>query len=367
MIVSLDDQLEWQESSKSHSPRTPTAPEALQNLRKNSPAPTPSRGVLSLKSPESLDDLSAASTLEALDRVCNHRSLKSSRMVGEYLSFPDGSFLPLHILLPLQVRTIIRSDNGEVCSTERNAPLTIGGAWLSVMAEYTYESQLASLLRSRKGIEEITLEDRQILNRFVKGNLSLNGIKSSRLWAGDASGRLCDSGNAELNIDTDDPIGLLLRRRAQLSLLEERKAILHDQQNRLRRLLARELQRQHSTKPTAVSANIPSTVMVHSASSHVSNAVSNILKRFGTNQLNSKRLDEAGNNDMDEVPAVECDNFPVRETGTCALLSKLRCLQVEWYRICHKLKCSDEEEKVIQRKIKRIRYVSFILGGIYLR
>ena len=166
------------------------------------------------------------------------------------------------------------------------------------------------------------------------------------------------SGNTELNIDRDDPIGLYLRRRVHLNLREERKAILHDPENRLRRLLARELQRQHSAKPTAVSANIPSAVVVHSASSHVSNSVSNILKRFGANQLNSKRLDEAGNNAMHDVPALESDNFPVRETETCALLSKLRCLQVVWYSICHKLKCSGEEEKVIERKIKRIRYLS---------
>ena len=46
------------------------------------------------------------------------------------------------MILPLQVRTIVRSDNGEVGSTERNALLTIGGAWWSVMAENSYESQL---------------------------------------------------------------------------------------------------------------------------------------------------------------------------------------------------------------------------------
>ena len=85
------------------------------------------------------------------------------------------------MILPLQVRTIIRSDNGEVGSTERNALLTIGGVWWSVMAENSYESQLPQLLRSLKDIEEIRLEDRQILNRFFKENLSLNGIKSSRL------------------------------------------------------------------------------------------------------------------------------------------------------------------------------------------
>jgi hypothetical protein len=360
MIVSLDDQLEWQESSRSHSPRTPTAPEALKNLRRNSPTPTPSRGGVSLKSPRSIDELTATTSIEALEKLSNYASLKSSKIVGDYIDFRDGSFLPVNMLLPLQIRVVQRVDEGEPNPTESMSPLTVGGAWLSIIAENTYESQLASLLRSRKGIEEILLDDRQILNRYLKGNLSLNGLKASRLWTGHVSESQKEAGEAELSKESDDPISVLLRRRVQLSVIEERKAILTDQQNRLRRLLARELQRQHSSKAATVqSMAVPTTE--GSSAGNVSSAVSNLLKRFGTKPAVGRQVSELKDTKMTEVAETSSLSTAVIPPSAeiLGLQTKLRCLQVEWYRICHKLRSCDEAEKVLERKVKRIRYVTF--------
>ena len=369
MIVSLDDQLEWQESSKSHSPRTPTAPEILKSLRKNSPPPTPSRDSQSLQSSEALGELSTLSGFEALEKLRDVSALKSSKTIGDNLCFSDGSTLSLGAILPLQVRSVSRDDSVTDLLTEIVSPLTVGAAWLSVVAEHTYDSQLASLLRSRKGIAEIVLDDRRILNRYLSCNLSLSGLKASRLWTGVVDEDVRASGSVDLDSDSSDPISIRTKRRSQLSLLEERKAMLVDQQTRLRRLLARELQRLHSGKtasipaqqtPAVASSVAPSTVApVLQNGPNVSNAVANMLKKF------KPRITapvDGASAPAQIIPGTSAPirlvSHPVQPDEVYLLREKLRCLHVEWYRVGSRLRSSVEAQGVLERKIKRLRYVN---------
>jgi hypothetical protein len=360
MIVSLDDQLEWQESLKSHSPRTPTAPEALQSLRRNSPTPTPSRGTVGLKSPESLKELSVSSGLEALEKLKESIVTSTCKIHGDYLSFNDGTFLPLSMLLPLQVKPVERHEDGEVRRSDSFSPVTLGGAWLSMIAEHSYESQLASLLRSRKNIEELSLDDRQVLNRFLHGSISTKGLIASRLWAGETSGMQLEKGQAELSLDTDDVLSRRLRRRNNFIALEDRKSILTDQQNRLRRLLARELQRQHSVRTSGNASGQTPASVGPSLTSSVSSAVpvvpvSNLLAR------ESSSKGEVTDSSIEPVSGVtsvvqEARVNPSRQPEIVSLQTKLRCLQIEWFRLCYRLKSLDETERVCERRLKRMRY-----------
>lgn len=358
MIVSLDDQLEWQESSKSHSPRTPTAPEALQNLRKNSPVPTPSKGSTFLKSPEMLQELSAASGIDALEKLGETMALKTAKVVGDSLLFKDGTALPLQMLLPLQIRAIERAEDGTVSKSETNSPLTVGAAWLSVIAESTYESQLASLLRSRKNLEEICLDDRHIINRYLNGNLSLKGLMASRLWTGRIADECRAAGEIDLAKDTDDALSLRLRKRNQANMLEERRAILNDQQNRLRRLLARELQRQHSAKPVPLASSATSAAPILQGSEQASmgsNAVSSMLGK-PSRAVSEPMVNEVKSVKITPTTDVEVGLSAAEENEAIQIRAKLKCLQIEWYRLCSKIRTCDETEKVLERRVKRMRY-----------
>ena len=357
MIVSLDDQLEWQESSKSHSPRTPTAPEALQNLRKNSPVPTPSKGSTFLKSPEMLQELSAASGIDALEKLGETMALKTAKVVGDSLLFKDGTALPLQMLLPLQIRAIERAEDGTVSKSETNSPLTVGAAWLSVIAESTYESQLASLLRSRKNLEEICLDDRHIINRYLNGNLSLKGLMASRLWTGRIADECRAAGEIDLAKDTDDALSLRLRKRNQANMLEERRAILNDQQNRLRRLLARELQRQHSAKPVPLASSAAPILQASEQGSMGSNSVSSMLGK-PSRTVSEPMLNEVKSVKINPTTDVEVCLSAAEENEAIQIRAKLKCLQIEWYRLSLKIRTCDETEKVLERRVKRMRYAN---------
>lgn len=364
MIVSLDDQLEWQESSKSHSPRTPTAPEALQSLRMNSPSPSPSQGMKGLLSPQDVDELSAMSGLEVLQRMRDYKMLVSASIRGDCLCFKDGQTFPLHLLLPLQIRPVAQMDSDLKELASSTEPLTVGSAWLSVIAENSYESQLASLLRSRKNLSELELDDRRILNRYMKGNLSLMGLKASKLWTGIVSTEERELGQVELTAESDDAISVRLRKKLQLGVLHERRNILSDQQNRLRRLLARELQRQHASKVVTPTQSLPQTSLStpsanansDASNSFVSSAVSNMLKKFASKTQSQGITVAEARTSEDESKSYQQDLKDHPDTSDISLDVKLRSLQIEWFRIGLRLRTATETEEVLTRKIKRLRY-----------
>ena len=336
LVISLSDQLEWQQGARTHSPRTPSAPEILRSLRKQSPPATASRWN------ESLSDESAEETnmsgFEALTMLAEHVKLGVVR--GESLSFPDGCSFPLDMELPLTVRIVERKDDSlDSMAIESMAPLTVGSAWLSLVAEYTYESQLASLLRARKGLSEILIDDRRVINRYLLGKLSMDGLKASSMWSGSPS-EASERGLAELNAPSSDILSVRLKKKQQIQSLEEKRSMLQDQQNRLRKLLARELQRMHSVKPAAT---IKTTNAI-SNQAEVSNVVANMLKRFKP---------------KDGTITPPTPATPFQPVGNNVLIqsSKLRGLKVEWYRVTEKLRSAIEEEEVLERKIKRLRYV----------
>jgi hypothetical protein len=249
----------------------------------------------------------------------------------------------------------------QASSTE---PLTVGSAWLSVIAENSYESQLASLLRSRKNLSELELDDRRILNRYLKGNLSLTGLKASKLWTGIVSTEERELGQVELTAESDDAISVRLRKKLQLGVLHERRNILSDQQNRLRRLLARELQRQHASKVVTPTQSLPQTSLstpsanANSDASNptVSSVVSNMLKKFASKtQSQGIPVPEARTSE-DESKRYQQDLKDHPDTGDISVDVKLRSLQIEWFRVGLRLRTATETEEVLTRKIKRLRY-----------
>jgi hypothetical protein len=214
MVVSLDDQLEWQETLRSHSPRTPSAPEVIRNLKKHSPPPT--EGVR----PDMEPDVSVDDFLPLMSRP---GYLASGRLFGDSIHFEDFTAIPASMALPVNVRFLDYDKDDRV---ERSGNLTVGAAWLSVAGDYSYDSQLASIVRARKSIPEVHADDRKRINSFCEGNLSTEDFLAGKEGDSGLAGRL--------------------RKIGQMKNLQENKKISEDQLGRLRRLLAREL-----SKPTA--------------------------------------------------------------------------------------------------------------------
>jgi hypothetical protein len=353
MVISLSDELEWQESSRTHSPRTPTAPEALRALKRTTPPQTPPRRnvspeMITRNSPEPRQ----LSENAALEMLANPNNIRASVIRGDLLCFPDGTSLPVGLILPLHVCIVERSNESKqesVTISDEPVGLSVGSAWLSIMAERTYESQLASLLRARKGLVEICIQDRIQLNRFLRGDITLEDLKKTRLWVG--SDRV--SSQVEEVIDGNDYLSSRLKQQNQLSSLEEKKTMLQDQQTRLRRLMARELQRLHSSRPTIPSAT----------SQDVQGAVANLLKRFKPAPKSSKELNpsEGSATPTPDVtmagPAVG-PKLPQHQTREMlALRMRLKALKIEWCRVGDKLRIVREDETSLERRIKRLRYV----------
>lgn len=351
MLISLDDELEWQHGSRTHSPRTPTSSDVLRSLRRMSPPPTASIGNAQLEGPDSLENLSRSAGLEALLNMVGQVRLRSSIIRGDLLCLSDGISYHLGMDVPLQGRVIEDVDEsskgvaGKGTRSSNIMQLTIGSVWLSAMAERTYESQLCALLRARKNIQEIQIEDRLVINRFLLGNLSVDSLKNSHLWMDRTTVKA--TLNNELNDNFNDYLSIRTRRRDQLRILEEKKGLLEDQQMRLRRLLARELQRLHSTKapiPTVVAAP---PIIVTDAS-----AVANMLKRP---KAPVAAVSEPTVPAPDEFRRVTSENLG--STQIDGLRAKLRCLHVEWYRVGDRLRNAVEAQTVLERKLKRLRYV----------
>lgn len=369
MIVSLDDQLEWQESSRSHSPKTPSAPEVLESLRKNSPPPTPSRGNALLQSTLSLKELAHISGVEALIRFSAKNLLKSARMRGESLLFQNGDVVPISLKLPLKVRVLSRNQDDAGNKSPPKAQredVDIGSVWVSLIAEYTYETQLASLLRSRKGLVEIALDERRIINRYFCGDLGVKGLQTSGLLPISIDACPGESLNYEESLDGEDVISLRVRRVAQLETLEGKRAILQDQQNRLRKLLARELQRQHSNRTTTTSASttsiggsIPSSNPTQ-GSPNLVNVVSSMLKK--RNQIptdTSKTTESEQSSVMSDEKMQNAITDPFRYRFEDELVnSKLRAYRIELYRVTSRLAECIENQSAMERRIKRLRYES---------
>ena len=346
MIISLDEQLEWQESSRTHSPRTPSAPEALRNLRRGTPPQTPPRSTIN---PEGLEDIRETSSLAgftALILMAQENVMHKSTIRGDHLYLADGTVLPLSLPLPLRVRVINRRDDGsnaDYSVSEEGIPLTAGSAWLSIIAERTYESSLASLLRARRTLQEICIEDRIILNRFLKGSMSLSGLKSTRLWSGPVDEPELDESMSEHNTDLKDVLSEKLRVHTQRIALDEKKRLLKEQQVRLRRLLARELQRIHSAKP-ATAPTAP-TRMVTSEDLAVE-----------PNPPPKRAIDAVIAPLVSETPKPTTRVLRIRDKSI--LHYKLKELEIEWYRIGDIIRRSIEDETSLERRIKRLRYVS---------
>ena len=348
MIISLDDELEWQESSRTHSPRTPSAPEALRNLKRGSPPQTPPLPVISPDVGTESREGGSLAGVTALKLLSKEGVISGSTIRGDHLYLPDGTILPLALSLPLKVRVVTRKDesgHSESSISDEPVHLLAGSAWLSILAERTYESSLASLLRARRGLQEISIEDRIVLNRFLKGSIPLRTLQASRLWVGPVDDSEMDPGRIENTEDMSDVLSEKLRIQNQRISLEEKKRLLKEQQLRLRRLLARELQRIHSAKPAAVSTLISRTVSTDDVV--VQEPVSTTAKRV---------IESIADNGPTIVtPTVQ--TRVVRNRENSFIHQKLKELEIEWYRIGDRIRRAIEDEDALERRIKRLRYV----------
>jgi hypothetical protein len=348
MIISLDDELEWQESSRTHSPRTPSAPEALRNLKRGTPQ-TPPRTSIQPDFVEESRDTGSLAGITALKLLAKEGVVRSSTIRGDHLYLPDGTILPLSLTLPLRVRIVIRKEDGgssESSISEDRTPLSVGSAWLSMLAERTYESSLASLLRARRGLQEIYIEDRIVLNRYLRNDISLRALQSSKLWVGPLD-EVFEDGQFDGASEPADVLSEKLRLQNQKIALEEKKKLLRDQQLRLRRLLARELQRMHSSKPA-----VPAATIIRTASAdEVVPVDPNPPAKRNMDLFSEPNLNSASQGTEQTRPRVTC----VRDTSV--LYQKLKELEIEWYRVGDQIRRSIEDEGAFQRRIKRLRYV----------
>lgn len=343
MIISLDEELEWQESSRTHSPRTPSAPQALRNLRRGTPPQTPPRSTINPGVMEDVRETGSLAGMTALILMSKENVIRNSTIRGDHLYLPDGTVLPLTLQLPLKVRLINRNDDGnnsDYSVSNEVVSLTAGSAWLSILAERTYESSLASLLRARRTLQEIYIEDRIILNRFLKGRMSLKALKSSRIWSGPAEETDVDQGMDDESTDVKDVLSEKLRIHTHRTALEEKKRLLREQQLRLRRLLARELQRIHSTKPAVVTSRM---VSADDLVVEENPPTKRVIESVSVAPLPK------------ESPKPTIRN--VRNRVKPILQYKLKEFEIEWYRLGEMIRRAIEDEAALERRIKRLRYV----------
>jgi hypothetical protein len=336
MVISLDDELEWQRESRTHSPRTPTSVDAFRTLSRVSPQQAMSSGNAILEGKKSITEQCESDSSEALMYMASNPLVRSALALGDKLCFDDGVSYPLDLLLPLQARVTDESEDSDQPQTTRVAQLTIGSVWLSVVAERTYENQLCILMRSRRNLQNIALNDRVFINRFILGKETLESLQRSRLWTGDSKSE------SVMDVDTidyaDDYLSIRAKHIRIFRSLEEEKASLEEEQTKLRRQLARELQRIHSVKqPTAIDTPI-------SNGSAEPNAVANMLKRPNT----PAELDDTASRDE---PA------PSKREEVQVLETRLKCLHVEWYRVSERLRSAIETQTVLERKLKRLRVI----------
>lgn len=222
LTVSLDQELEWQRMTSTHSPRTPTMASIMKALRE-SPPPSPRpewTGEESVASGEPISkelvgvgckrdvskDIAEHPSLEflfKLARAC--REGVGLRLVDQLIHFPDGSVCPLNTQLPIAVQTVdVDSSSvlgassvnglslGSPCQVEigpsGTARLDIGSLWLAVAAKHVYyESEIVRLIRARKHLLCIYPNDRAYILRFLNGNSSYEELTSSRLWVGQSN------------------------------------------------------------------------------------------------------------------------------------------------------------------------------------
>lgn len=285
-------------------------------------------------------------------------------MRGDSLFFPNGSMIPISLRLPLKVRVVIRpiEDGANKSSvSEVREDVDIGSVWLSLIAEYTYESQLASLLRSRKGLYEIAICDRRIINRYFSGALSMGALQMCGMWGPRMGPDVPDEASKELLFQGDDVISVRVRRRAQLDSLEERKTILKDQQNRLRKLLARELQRQHSSKPSnlasaqaSLSAPVP-VIQPVQTSQDVPEIVSEVLK-LSKSSITSEVIACIDSEQSSVLSDDKCNYPKSAESDLIATKSRLKSFLTEMYRVNSRLNEARENQIATERRVKRLKY-----------
>ena len=134
-VISLDDQLEWQASMRSHSPKTPTPPMILKQLRET-PPPSPKDEVSPL-----ITNIQPEELAHKFRACISAGSLP--RLSGDLLIFPDGI-------------NVLRTASTGVPGTEGRA-LDAGSLWLIAACPNTYSTDIASAvvqLRSLTIVEE---------------------------------------------------------------------------------------------------------------------------------------------------------------------------------------------------------------------
>jgi hypothetical protein len=141
-----------------------------------------------------------------------------------------------------------------------------------------------------------------------------------------------------------DVLSEKLRVKNQRIALQEKKRLLKEQQMRLRRLLARELQRIHSAKPAAVPIAVSRTVSIDDM---LPEQASMSGKRALESTVSSTQHDVA----QDVIPRI------IRNRENSTMHQKLKELEIEWYRIGDNIRRMKEDEDALERRIKRLRYV----------
>ena len=198
VVISLDDQLEWQATMRSHSPKTPTPPMILKQLRET-PPPSPK--------PADVDnDSLPVSHLTPIEVMQRFQSAVISGILpqlnSETLLFPDG------------IRINRTTPTGIVID---DAPFDAGSLWLVVVAANTYESDIAAAARSRRGFIYAPEPQRKAIKDFLFARAPLSSL-----------GGFGESSGSEMMTDSlpDDSETMLIRKRSALSLLQSRKLAL---------------------------------------------------------------------------------------------------------------------------------------------
>ena len=206
VVISLDDQLEWQATMRSHSPKTPTPPMILKQLRET-PPPSP-------KPADIENDSLPVSHLTPLEVMQRFQSSVISGILpqlnSETLLFPDG------------VRINRTTPTGLLID---DTQFDAGSLWLVVVAANTYESDIAAAARSRRGFVYAPEQQRKAIKDYLFARSPLSSL----------GGEFGESAGSEMMMDSlpDDSETILIRKRSALSLLQSRKLALEEQIERI--------------------------------------------------------------------------------------------------------------------------------------
>ena len=300
---------------RSHSPRTPTPPMILKQLRET-PPPSPH------EVPTQLSDLSALDILIRFQSCVLSGSLP--RLSGEAVVFPDG------------VGISRSSSTGVQLGSE---VVDAGGLWLVAAALNTYESDIAAAARSRRGLMYIPEAQRRGIKEFLFGRVGV-----------DVFGLQGSVESQSSSVIKEDPETLLIAKKVALDEVANRKEALEE---RVKELSAKIEKYERQEKKKAVSGTVADLIKRGKQVAQTTQLAQQASVLQPTQPIQPQQLDIPESPEAMDVSEEPNVVDPEMRAELALILAEELEVSVEYLRIGQCIRELNERKFVIERKIKR--------------